>query len=343
LLAAAPAGASTREQQAQAAAFGVPVPAPPLRDAVLYHQPSRALLRATASANRYPVNDGAGRTVAIEVSPGCALCTDADPQTMANFLGTLPHRDEISLLTLEMVDPNVEMPAYCGPGALSCYFPGQDLIVTSGSDGSYSDGADRAFVIAHEYGHHVANHRNNPPFEPTIDYGPKRWATYQRVCEGVRSGAYFPGDEGDHYYENPGEAFAESFAFNRFPSAPVPWEWNPSLKPDATAFAALRRDTTDPWTRRTKVRKRGRVPRHKVAKKFTTPLDGTLTVKLRGPFDADLDLLLRDSAGHLLGRSRGLGSKERLTTTICGESTVRAVVKRGGGRGGRFKLTAIRP
>jgi hypothetical protein len=344
LLVAAPAAAGTRDQREQAAAFAVPVPAVPFRDAVLPKM-SASAARATASASvgQYPVNDGAGRSVTIRVSDLCTvICNAADPQAIATFLGTVVHRGEISLLVVDVVTPE-EIAATCGPSALACYFYTQNRMVINGDSGTAPDGATREFVIAHEYGHHLANHRSNPPFEPTIEYGPKRWATYERVCEGVRSGAYFPGDQDNHYYENPGEAFAESFAFNRFPTAPVQWAWIASLKPDANAFAAIGRDALDPWTGRIRVRKRGPVPRRNARKRFATPLDGTLTMKLRGPFDADLDLVLRDLHGNTLGASRGFGSSERVGFTVCGETAVRAIVKRTGDRGGRFKLTAIRP
>ena len=345
LLVAASAAAAGREPQAPVTAFAVPEPSPPFRDVVLERM-STAAARATASASsgQYPVNDGAGRTVTIRVSDLCTiLCQDAEPQPIADLLGSLPHRGEISLLIVDLVAPE-EINDVCGLNALACYFSAQDRMVISGDDSGPMppDGAFRDFVIAHEYGHHLANHRSNPPFLPAIDYGPKLWATYERVCEGVRQRVYFPGDEGDHYYDNPGEAFAEAFANRRYPNQVI-WNWNQSLRPDAKAFAAIDSDALDPWTGRTRVRKRGRVPRHAARKRIATPLDGTMTVKLHGPFAADLDLVLRDLRGNRLGVSRGLGSSERVGFTICGEAAVRAIVRRQGDRGGRFKLTAIRP
>ncbi|MEK6276417.1 MAG: hypothetical protein AABM29_00155 [Actinomycetota bacterium] len=346
LLLIAPAAGSTREQREEVAAFDVPPPTVPFRDVVLA-SPNRAAARATASdtSGQYPVNDAEGRTVTITVSTACTLsCTHANPQSIASFLGTLPHRGEIGLLTVSVVTPS-EIDITCGPTALACYFFLQDRMVINGNDSGPMppDGAFRDFVIAHEYGHHLANHRSNPPLEPTIDYGPKYWATYERVCEGVRDGAYFPGDEGDHYYDNPGEAFAEAFGNLRFPNQVI-WNWNHSLKPDSMAFAAIDRDATDPWESRTRVTKRGEVPRRRARRRFAIPLDGTFTLKLSGPFQADLELILRDLSGHTLGRSDGLGSKERVGFTVCGEAAVRAIVKRTGfDDDGRFKLTAIRP
>jgi hypothetical protein len=332
----------------------VPTPTAPIRDLVITH-PSRANARAaaTASAQRYPVNDGAGRTVAITVSTICsASCDAADPQTVATFLGTLPHGDEMNLLTVDLVDPNLEMASPitgCGSAqALSCYYPGQNRIVASGSEFTASDNATRDYVLAHEYGHHLANHRNNSPFDnPAIDWGPKNWASFAGVCQGVRAGRYFPGDEGNHYYQNPGEAFAETFAHDAFPSQPVPWEWPDFTAPGAGAYAAIQRDALHPWSGDSAEKRKGRFTkkgprRRKVVKRFATPLDGDMTLKLAGPDSSDLSLKLRSSDGRTLARSDGVGSHEQVDFQICGERGFQAIVRRHGPRA-RFKLTALIP
>jgi len=352
LLIAAPAGAAT-QREVQAAAFAVPVPTAPLRDLVIEH-PSRAQARAaasaTASAQRYPVNDGAGRTVSINVSTACSIsCDAADPQAIANFLGTLPHGDEMNLLEVDLVEPSLEMAAQCGSAqALSCYYPDQNRIVASGDSFTASDNATQLYVIAHEYGHHVANHRNNAPFDnPAINWGPKNWASFAGVCQGVRAGRYFPGDEGGHYYDNPGEAFAESFAHNAFPTQPVPWEWPDFPDPHNGGFAPLQRDALQPWSGDSVEKRRGRFPKKrrpkKTVKRFGTPLDGDLKLSLSGPDRADLALKLLDSSGHVLARSDGVGSKESVSYQICGQRGVSAVVRRHGRRLTRFTLTALIP
>ena len=202
LLAASPAIASesppTRAPRASFDPFAAPRPSVPVRDTV-FERTNLAAARATAtsSARRYPVHDGRGRRVTIGVSGSCtpANCDAANPQKIANFLGTILHGSEMNLLRVQLVSDN-EMASICGSGALACYFAGQNQMFLGGNDDVGPDGATREFVLTHEYGHHLADHRRNPPFTPTIDWGTKRWASFERVCQGVRIGAYFPGDEG---------------------------------------------------------------------------------------------------------------------------------------------------
>lgn len=324
-----------------------------LRDAVITQPPGTALARKTArsSSARYPVGDSQNRTVAIEVTPACeASCSASDPQALANFLGSLPHRGEIAKLRVIVAAKNSidEVGAICGmPNVLACYFSGQDLMVVPGDDFvNPSDGADRLFVVAHEYGHHLANHRRNPPFVPTVAYGTKRWVTHEHVCQGARSGRYHPGSGGDHYDTNPGEAFAEAYAFARFPDSGVVWFWVPSLRPDAQAYAAIRADARRPWLRSTRIAQTGTVgPRRlAVTRRVATPLDGDVVFNLRGEPGAQLDLLVRDARGRLLGSSRDWGPREMVRLEICGQRALRVTIRRPARRpGGDFRLIARRP
>jgi hypothetical protein len=344
---AAPAGAAA-PREVQAAAFAIPTPTAPVRDLVIEH-PNRAAVRARASGplGRYPVNDGAGGS--IEVVNHCVpVICDATPEEVAAFLGTVAHRDEINLLTVLLVPP-AEVAAQCGSAAAqACYYPSLNQMVINGDKSPASDGASWEFVISHEYGHHLANHRDNSPFDsPAIDWGPKNWASYARVCEGVRANRYFPGDEGDHYFQNPGEAFAESFAHNRFPSDPVPWAWPDFPVPEAGAYVAIQRDAVTPWAGASIDKRKGHFPKRRrprrKSKHFATPRDGDLKITLAGPDRADLSLKLFASDGRLLGRSDGVGSKEQVSYRICGERAVDAVVRRHGRRLTRFKVTGFVP
>ena len=322
------------------------------RDAVITQAPSPVAARklARSSWQRYPVGDSQNRTVAIDIAPICETsCAAKDPQALASFLGSLPHRGEIALLKVIVASKDFgEVGSVCGmTGVLACYFPGRDLMVVPGDDFvSPRDGADRLFVVAHEYGHHLANHRRNPPFVPTVSYGTKRWVTHEHVCQGTRAGRYFPGNGGDHYYENPGEAFAEAFAFARFPDGGVVWFWDQSLKPDATAYSAIRADARRPWLRPTRIVRTGSIGtlRRAVTRRLATPLDGDVVFDLRGEPDGQLDLVVRDARGRVIGASRRWGARERVRLEVCGQRALRVTVRRAAGRpGGDFRLIAWRP
>jgi hypothetical protein len=239
LLVAPAAAAATRLPRPPGDLFDVPRPAVPALD-VVREMPGEAGARiaATASSQRYSIDDGSDDTIAVSVTSACEQeCTAADPQAIADTVGTFIHGAEVDLLTVQMDTP-FQLGFDCGFEAESCYFGGENKIVLSGDEEVGTDGASREYVLAHEYGHHVAQHRQIPaPFGAAINWGTERWSSYEHVCQGHREGALFPGDEGSHYYEDPGEAFAESFAHNRFPDAPVAWSWV-SAPPPSRRFAA---------------------------------------------------------------------------------------------------------
>jgi hypothetical protein len=261
----------------------------------------------------------------------------------------------MNLLSVLLVDPVAEIAAMCGSTeAQACYFSEANRMVINGSDAPATDGASREFVIAHEYGHHLANHRNNAPFDnPAVDWGPKNWASFARVCQGVRAGRYFPGNEGSHYFQNPGEAFAESFAHNRFPSEPVTWHWPDFPDPHTGAFPAIQTDALALWNGPTSDERSGRFPKkqkrkrrtkvNRKVKRFETPRDGDMKLTLNGPDRADLALKLFGSDGRLLAQSDGVGSREQVSFQICGERHLSAIVRRHGRRRTRFSLNALLP
>jgi hypothetical protein len=321
--------------------------APRARDTVI-EVPSAgsARISAGASVNRYPINDGSAATVAIAVTEACqAVCTAADPQQIANFLGTLIHSYEMELLTVQLDTPS-QIEFDCGFGAQACYYAGENKIVLSGDDTSAPDGASREFVLAHEYGHHVAQHRESPPpFPAAIDWGPARWSSYEHVCQRSKTGTLFPGNEGVHYFEDPGEAFAESFAHLRFPEADVKWRWIGALKPDVGAFRAIRKDTLNPWLGRTAFRLEGRVPARPdgaAIKAFRTPLDGTVSLRPTRRHRYSLSLL--NPAGRVLRTTRhGLDLGHQLNFTVCGQSRLRVAIRFSRRKAGAFKLQIQRP
>jgi hypothetical protein len=346
LLLAAPAAVEATTPH-QRAAFAVPRPAVPLHD-VVREAPGAAGARiaATASSARYSLNDGSGDSIAVDVSAACAeQCDAADPQAIANFIGTLIHGPEVNLLTVQLDTP-FQLGFDCGFEAQSCYFGGENKIVLNGDADLAPDSASREFVLAHEYGHHVAQHRAlPPPFLAAIDWGTERWASAVGVCEGSRDGAFFPGDDGSHYYEDPGEAFAESFAFNRFPEAAVAWAWAPALQPTPASLRALRRDVLRPWLGRHSFTVSGRVPRNgAIVQEFRTPFDGKVSIGPVGGRKLGYELLIRNRSGETLRSSRqGVSSGQRLDYTVCGQSRLRVAVRALGRAGKPFTLTIQRP
>ena len=347
LLLAAPAATATQPLPEQRAAFAVPHPGVPLRDVVRAGPGTAgARIAATASSQRYSLGDGSDDSIAVDVTAECQQeCDAADPQAIASFIGTLIHGPEVDLLTVQLDTP-FQLGFDCGFAAQSCYFGSESKIVLSGDGDVASDSASREFVLAHEYGHHVAQHRDMPaPFPAAIDWGTERWSSVEHVCEGHRHGALFPGDEGTHYYEDPGEAFAETFAFNRFPEAAVDWAWAPALRPTAASFEALRKDTLQPWLARRSFTVSGRVPRDgAVVQEFRTPLDGRVSIGPAGYASLGYELVIRNSSGEALRSSRqGVSFRHRLDYTVCGQPRLRVAVQALGQAGKPFQLTIQRP
>ena len=170
----------------------------------------------------------------------------------ADFMTSLIHGPELATVSIHLA-PLAEVQRICGIQALACYSPRDAAIYAPGEDPSsnvYAKG-----VLAHEYGHHIAASRLNPPFS-SVDYGTKRWATYENVCAKAGAGYLYPGAEDDrHYMLNPGEAFAESYRLLNEQRLALPQEsWDivtRSLLPDATALSLLEQDILTPWTANT--------------------------------------------------------------------------------------------
>ena len=103
---------------------------------------------------------------------------------------------------------------------LACYSDSQRRMIVPGDLQATASGVTTSYVIAHEYGHHVASHRSNAPLSAP-DYGPKRWASYELVCLKTDQRLLFPGNESVLYHQNPGENWAETYAQARVPAAAV--------------------------------------------------------------------------------------------------------------------------
>jgi len=346
LLLATPAGAVGGRRYA-AASLEVPDPAMPMRDVVLGRADAAAArISASASSRRYPIHDGSEATIEVSVTEACARnCTMVDPQRIADFIGTLIHGEEVGLLTVQL-DTEYELGFDCGFGAEACYYAGEDKIVIGGYEEVGHSGDPLEYVLAHEYGHHVAAHRElPPPFGAAVDWGTERWASLEHVCQGSRHRRLFPGDEGSHYYEDPGEAFAESFARYRFPDAPIRWQWLPALRPTPAAFRAIREDTLSPWQGRSTVVRQGHVPARgegAAVEYLPTPLDGTVSLRPDG-LRHGYELALRSRAGRLLRRFHGRAHSGRLDYTVCGQPRLRLVLTSTGRHAHPFRLQIQRP
>lgn len=268
-----------------------------------------------------------------------------DVQQWADFIAGLIHGSELGLLTAYIATPD-EVGSLCyGNDVLGCYQANTLVAI-----GEAADGVSPQEVVRHEYGHHVAANRVNPPW-PSIDWGTKRWASQANVCSRAASGSAFPGDEGLQYTLNPGEAFAETYrVLNDVRGFGAATNWtlvDPSFLPNAAALQAVEQDVLQPWTgpTATAVHGRFRTPGNTVwSMSLPLPLDGSLSVDLSFPVGARDDVVLLGKSGtRVLARGASSGtSSEKLTYVICGERSARLRVTGRGGPGS-FVLHIAKP
>ena len=284
-----------------------------------------------------------GESVTVYVS--AALPADqGTQQTWADFLAGLVHGPELAALTTYIAAFD-EMQDVCGSRALGCY--GGNRMVSMGET---RFGVTAAEVVRHEYGHHIAFHRTNSPWL-AIDWGPKNWSSAVDVCERADARTAYPGDEGDHYSRNPGEAWAETYRLlDERKAGAVGSGWqiiDSSFYPSETALQAAERDVLQPWTAgRRQVLRRTFTKRGAAAwlVPLTTPLDGILDVQVRLPRGGlhEVALLTGDRKTVL---QKGLWSSttsKTLTRTLCGERSLFLRVTRSGALG-RVTVTATTP
>jgi hypothetical protein len=216
---------------------------------------------------------------------------------------------------------------------------------------SYADaestaaGVAPAAVAAHEYGHHVAANRVSPP-RLVLDWGTKRWASYEGVCARVAAKTAFPGDEGLNYSLNPGEAFAETFRVDvETGGTGVGFTWpiiDASYRPDAQALAAVREDTLHPWVGATSTTIRGRFAKGRPTWSTTlaTPLDGDLRVDVASA--ADLTWRSADGRRILARGSWNSTGRKSATYLVCGARSLQVWLRRNGAAA-RFTLRMTIP
>jgi len=281
------------------------------RDAILTPaEAKRSALRAAPATTAYMAPDG--QTVQVAFSPTYTAPDPAVAQTYVNFLGSLPHGAELSKLSM-YIAPAAEVQSSCGgvDGTLACYTPSDHTMTVPGEQVDAGTGVTTSYVIAHEYGHHVATFRDNAPF-PSIDFGPKYWASQEMVCLNAVGGKLAPGNEDQYYLLNPGEAWADTYAHLTYPD--VGWQYTQLLKPDEAAFAAARKDVLTPWTAGvTKTFAGTFTPATGSTRTYTfsLTLDGAMSITLKGPKKTNYDLTLT-SHGKVQARSTLANSQDKL-------------------------------
>jgi hypothetical protein len=290
---------------------------------------------AFAWGGSYATGDSLGTSVQIQVSDSFPV-DQALPQDWATYLGTLVHGPELARLTLNLM-PLSSVQATCGSQALACYDSSLETIFASPEDQLDSPPAKE--IVTHEYGHHVANSSNDTPWD-ALDYGTKRWSSYENICAKAAGGTASPGDEGSHYFQNSGEAFAESYRVLNLQRLGLPDSgWNivdPSFYPDATALTLLQEDITTPWAGPTTSKLHGSFGTG-VVRTFTvqTQLDGSFSARLVSPTKAKMQLALYNT-GTLVQRGANISYQ------ICGQRTLTLKVQRLSGRGA-FTVNVSKP
>jgi hypothetical protein len=283
-----------------------------------------------------------GESVRIHLSRTLYLSPDTTvAQNWADFFDSLVHGPELATLDAYLLTLR-EVQSVCGPGALACY--GRNRIIAPAQDPEIGLSAES--VAAHEYGHHVAAHRLNPPWE-AIDTGAKRWASYENVCLKTRKGVYYPGAEDqERYFYNPGEGWAEAYRVlneRQLGLEEAPWDIvTNELYPDDKALALLQQDVTAPWTKTTTLSRKGSVSKSVKSRSFvvSTPLDGRIAVRLTSSAKAKFRLDILSPQAASLGHASGKKASAR--ATVCGDRALRVRVARLSGSGA-FKLAISHP
>ena len=286
-----------------------------------------------------------GETVRLYVADAYLTADPTFAQRFADLLGALVHGPEIATVTT-YVAPLETVGRVCGTRALACYDPRSETIITPGDD--VAGRITAAGVLAHEYGHHLANNRDNDPWA-AIDYGTKRWASYTNVCRQAEAGALVPGDEGENYRLNPGEGFAEAYRVlneRRQGIAESPWGIVSRLMyPDDEALRRLEQDVVEPWMRQPPTVVRGRFTKGGASARtlaLPTPHDGALSVTLKSSLNTKLELRLRGADGKVVALDATGARTKTLTFDICGERSFKIGVRRASGAG-TYVLSISKP
>jgi hypothetical protein len=188
------------------------------------------------------VNGVTGR-LRVYVSRAFPTWNESLNRKWAKRFVALPHGNELSKLVVYLSPyDEVSSDDVCGTDADSCYEAETNemyLAVDQPSDNPYQ-------IAMHEYGHHIANSLETKTWD-AVDLGPKHWAAAAQVRKLTREHRLWPGDQDEHWFENPGEIWAETYrvvASNFVGVRPDPWDsvedtWNPAKRPALMAAALL--------------------------------------------------------------------------------------------------------
>jgi hypothetical protein len=337
---AAPADSAAMPQLKSPRPVEIARAAAAIPDTLLHSPPTRALAPSGFWGGYY--RTPSGETVTVYASNSYAI----DPalgQRWADFLALLLHGSELSSVTALLATPD-EIKGICGGFAVACYDPRAGLLYAPGEDPNSGFSAEA--VITHEYGHHIAAHRSNPPWR-ALNWGPKRWASSMEVCARARADQLVPGAEDPISYGiNPGEGWAETYRVlneRRLGLPEAPWQIvSDSLYPDDAALTAAAQDVTMPWQTDTTTTQTALLTRITSARAYTiaTPLDGTLKVAVNPSQGLRLALDVYASATRVIHTVTARPISRR--TAICGARSYRIHVTAIRGKG-RFRLTVAEP
>jgi hypothetical protein len=289
-----------------------------------------------------PILTSTGETVTVYVSDSLPTVT---PEQWAEFIAHLDHGPEISKLTMRIVTLD-ELQQICGARALGCY--GDNQLISIGE--TMIDGTTPEEVVRHEYGHHIAFNRANPPWL-AVDWGPKFWASAVGVCGRVRNGIAYPGDESVHYDQNPGEAWAETYrVLEERKVGIVSSSWqivSPTFFPNGASLTAALRDVTQPWSATTSTTYRTQFT--KTGKRVwimhvQTPLDGNLAIRASIPRGGLYDVaVLAPNRRTVMKHTVSSGGTARMLVGVCGQRSLYLRVTDRSGTAGRVAVTASAP
>jgi hypothetical protein len=328
-----------------------------------------ARLPTAADADRRPVALASTATTGVTPSVTSVAFGPDQTEAVARVIAGLDHGPELASQHV-FVATAEEVASRCGEEVIACYFPATEEMVVAGSGGARG-GVPRDFAIAHEYGHAIADSQTSP-IGSAMETGTIRWATYERVCQLSRAGLLFPGNQGGHYWQDPEEAFAETYAELAEPAASVPWQFSNFLAPTPASLAKVRADVAHPWNGPTTLSWDDTVgavpapsaprvwgsaragissaeslgpPSGTVAKTFSAPLDGEVEMSLATGASTPVAVSLVDpTSGRTLVRARTDAAGEATASfQNCGHESLRVEVRDLGSAPVSFAVRFTRP